>query len=256
MYPGYDPEFIERLFYPLKYLSTINASQIFYETLVYILAAILIYHGFKTFGRWKTLLFFFGSFFYTGFEENVMIISGKVFHDLDPVFPQTYAFNYGNYTLWILAVPVVVYVAWFVVAYSSVHIAGYFCKNSFTKAAALGGLFAMEMDMMIDPIAVRFSWWGWFAQPNEAIWILGDTSIGDYGIPISNFIGWFLLIFLFAIYWKKITDKEETWGMRKCIIVFSLGLIPLLIGTVIILGGVATLLYPLNGIYLQLPFGG
>ncbi len=260
MYPGYDPEFLERLFYPIKYLDTINASQIIYEGLVYILAAICIYHGFKTFGRWKTLLFFFGSFLYTGFEECIMIVSGKVFSSgAIPDFPETYAFNYENYTLWILAVPLVVYVAWFVVAYSAVHIAGYIFKSDFVKQAALGGFIAMEMDMMIDPIAVRYSWWGWFAGADEAIWILGDPNMSptpDLGIPISNFLGWFMLIFIFAIYWKQITDKGERWGTRKTVIIFLLGLIPLLIATVIVVGGITILLTPLNGVYFPIPFGG
>ncbi len=248
MYPGYDPEFIERLFNPIKYLNSINTSQIIAETFVFILAAILIYHGFKTFGKWKTLLFFLGSFFYTGFEENIMIISGKVFGEDAGLIPQTYAFNYQNYILWILAVPVVVYVAWFVVAYSAIHIASYFFKGSLIKTAAFGGFLAMEMDLMIDPIAVRLNWWGWFPAQGETIWI--------FGIPFSNFLGWFMLIFLFEIYWKKITDKEQDWGSRKCILVFSLGLIPLLIGTVILLGGVTMALEPLYGINVPLPFGG
>lgn len=256
MYTGYDTYFMERLFDFIKYPEFISPSQIIYESLVYILAAICIYHGFKTFGRWKTLLFFFGSFFYTGFEENIMIISGKIFSDpVIPGFPETYAFNYTNYTLWILAVPLVVYVAWFVVAYSAVHIATYIFKSGIVKQAALGGLIAMEMDMMIDPIAVRYSWWGWFAGEHDAIWILGQPGY-DFGIPISNFLGWFLLIFLFAIYWKKITDKESKWGVRKTIIVFSLGLIPFLIATVIVVGGLTILVSGLNGVYFPIPFGG
>ena len=250
MLSTYDPQFIERLFHLVKYPASITSAQIFYEILVYILAAVCLYHGFNKFGKWKTLLFFFGSFFYTGFEENVMIISGKVFDSL----PETYAFNYQNYTLWIFAVPIVVYVAWFVVAYSAVHVASYFIRDNFYKIAALGGLIAMEMDMMIDPIAVRFAWWGWFAEANEAIWILGAPP-GDNGIPISNFLGWFMLIFLFAIYWKKITDKEEKWGKKKCIAVFALLLIPFLIVTVIIVGGITVLLTPLNGVYFPIPFG-
>jgi putative membrane protein len=252
----YNPLFLERLFNIVKYPETINGSQVIYEGLVFILAAVCIYHGFKTFGRWKTLLFFFGSFFYTGFEENIMIISGNIFQGVIPDFPKTYAFNYANYTLWILAVPLVVYVAWFVVAYSAVHIATYIFKSGIVKQAFLGGLIAMEMDMMIDPIAVRHSWWGWFAGEYDAIWILGDPGIGDFGIPISNFMGWFLLIFVFAIYWKKITDKETVWGVRKTILVFCLGLIPLLIGTVIVLGGATILISGLNGVYFPIPFGG
>lgn len=256
MYPNYDPFFLERLFNPIKYPEFITSTQIVYEMLVYILAAVCIYHGFKKFGRWKTLLFFFGSFFYTGFEENIMIISGKIAPTIIPEFPPTYAFNYQNYVLWIGAVPFVVFVAWFVIAYSSVHIAFYIFKSGIWKQAALGGLIAMEMDMLIDPVAVRYAWWGWFPEASQAIWILGDPNIGNLGIPISNFMGWFALIFFFAIYWMKLTDRKEKWGVRKCTIIFSLGLIPLLFGTVILLGGLTILMAPLNGVYFPIPFGG
>jgi len=259
MYKDYGDSFLPQLFNIIKNPATITPTQIVYEAFVYILAAVCLYHGVKKFGRWKTLLFFFGSFFYTGFEENIMIISGRVMPDLIFGFPKTYAFNYNNYTLWIMAVPIVVFTAWFVIAYSAVHIGSYIFKTSFVKQAAFGGLLAMEMDMMIDPIAVRYNWWGWFAEPNQAIWILGDPNLEvpiSNGIPFSNFLGWFMLIFLFAIYWKKITNKEEKWGVRKCIIIFFLGLIPLLFGTVILLGGLTIAVSPLNGVYLPIPFGG
>jgi hypothetical protein len=256
MYSTYDPFFLERLLNLIKYPGTITPTQVLYESLVYILAAVCIYHGFSKFGRWKTLLFFFGSFFYTGFEENIMIISGKVVPTIIPEFPATYAFNYENYVLWIGAVPFVVFVAWFVVAYSAVSIAFYIFKTGIWKQAALGGLLAMEMDMLIDPVAVRYGWWGWFAGENDAIWILGDPNISNLGIPFSNFLGWFMLIFLFAIYWKKITDREDKWGKKKCTIVFSIGLIPLLFGTVFLLGGLTIAISPLNGVYFPISFGG
>jgi len=70
MLPSYDPQFLELLFNVVKYPGTITVNQVLYEGLVYVLAAFCIYHGFKTFGRWKTLLFFFGSFFYTGLESS------------------------------------------------------------------------------------------------------------------------------------------------------------------------------------------
>jgi len=80
---------------------------------------------------------------------------------------------------------------------------------------------------MIDPIAVRNLWWAWPQPQSETFWILG--------IPFTNFLGWFLLIFLFAILWDKVPPKEEKWGRKKSTGIFYLGLAGLLGLTLLIL---------------------
>ncbi len=220
-YAGWDPMILTREIFPV------------------LIALLCLYHCYKHFGWWKTVLFFSGSFLFTGLEENFWIILG---HSMGQ---DTYAFNPYSYYLWFGAVPLSVCVGWFFIAYSTVYIASkLFGSHGVYSRAAIGGLLAMNLDLMIDPIAVRNAWWIWPQADAETFWILG--------IPFTNFIGWFLLIFLFAIMWDKIPPKEEKWGRKKTTAVFYAYLAAFLGLTLLILLGAQILaaILQLNGINL------
>ena len=62
--------------------------------------------------------------------------------------------------------------------------------GQFLKAPLLGALFCMYLDVLIDPLALRGDKW-FLGQ------IYGYPGKGAYfGIPISNFIGWFVVGFV------------------------------------------------------------
>jgi len=198
-------------------------SMIFFREIFPLLLVILcLYHSSKTFGWLKTILFFTGSFLFTGIEENVWILIGHFSGQ------ETYYFNATQYYLWFFTVPISVCYGWFFIAYSMVYISTKLFKNKGIYTRALvGGLLAMNLDLMIDPIAVRNLWWAWPQLQINTFWILG--------IPFTNFLGWFLLIFLFAILWDKVPTKEEKWGRKKTTGIFYLGLAGLLGLTLLIL---------------------
>lgn len=54
--------------------------------------------------------------------------------------------------------------------------------------AACAGLFAVNIDLLIDPVAVANNLWQWI---NPSVYILG--------VPIYNFVGWFCLIFFYDL---------------------------------------------------------
>ncbi|MHC1591012.1 MAG: carotenoid biosynthesis protein [Candidatus Helarchaeales archaeon] len=236
---SYQPFFLEFFFLPIKpfYIITLlqtNFGVWFMDAMTYGIAALLIYHGSKKHGLWQMMLFFTGSFVYTGLEENFMIVAGALLPTQN-----TYQFNYAGYTLWFMAVPVVVCVAWFVIAYSSYEIMDFIFSDlegnkGLIVKAILCGLLAMVMDLMIDPLQTRIQNWYWLNEPGEALCVLG--------IPISNFIGWWILISCFAIFWPKVCGLEEKIGKTKTIILFY----PLLLGfeilTVILVAGSSILL--------------
>jgi len=85
----------------------------------------------------------------------------------------------------------------------------------------------------------------WVSTLQENFYILG--------IPITNFIGWFLLIFLFALFWTKTTDLEEKYGRTKTTVIFFAGIAGLLIGTVYLLMILGFLFSPLFGINISIP---
>jgi uncharacterized membrane protein len=71
------------------------------------------------------------------------------------------------------------------------------------KVRLLGALFCMCLDVIIDPVALQGSRW-FLGQ------IYGYTERGIYfGIPVSNFIGWFVVGF-FLIYALQIIDRFLT----------------------------------------------
>jgi uncharacterized membrane protein len=50
-------------------------------------------------------------------------------------------------------------------------------------------------------------------SPEVVAWVWGKADILLlFGIPHYNFLGWFLLIALFAVIWEKLPQMEERWG--------------------------------------------
>ena len=171
-----------------------------------------------------------------GYELKGMTILGTE-------IPMTYYFNYHGYILWFLAVPIIVACAWFILTYCSVQITQRLTKG-FIKSALLGAFIGVSMDLMIDPIMIRRYNWIWLAEQDQAFWILQ--------VPISNFIGWFLLIFsfnwVFYWYWNKYTKKKETWGNVKKIVLFYVFMYAILLLVEIVTVGATIGLEAFNGI--------
>jgi putative membrane protein len=76
------------------------------------------------------------------------------------------------------------------------------------RVRLLGALFCMGLDVIIDPVALRGDRW-FLGQ------IYGYPDKGTYfGIPISNFIGWFVVGFL-LIHTLQLIDRLLTAGRVK-----------------------------------------
>ena len=99
----YDPLFYEKLFNFIKYLDSFRLGSII-EIITYLLVAVLIYHGYKKYGKKKIALYFLGGFLLTGIEENFMVIQGYFYLFGGP----TYYYNFHSYMFWIGAIPLVV----------------------------------------------------------------------------------------------------------------------------------------------------
>ncbi len=176
----------------------------------YVLTALLLYHGIKKYGTKKIMLFFVGSFLYTGIEENVMIWTGTLPSvQAAASIGGTYFFNYDLYFFWFGAVPLVVCCTWFLFAYSAFEIIHYLLNERegnkwLIIKAILTGFLAMALDLMIDPVYTRLQRWYWLNPAS------GDGAVlSILSIPWSNFFGWFILIACFAVYWEKICQYIE-----------------------------------------------
>lgn len=260
----YPPEFGEKLFWFVKITPNMSAllpSLIFTDAVTYIAAILTFYHSYKKYGLWKSLLFFTGSFLYTGLEENLWIIAGYQgsigMNSLltGTIVPATYYFNYYKALTWFIAAPMTACLGWYFLAYGTIFLAEKVItkwdinkKSGLIKMSAVAGFLAMSMDLFVDPIMVRNESWYWVSTFKENLYVIG--------IPLTNFLGWFLLIFLFSIYWNKMISFEEKWGTKKTIIVFYIGLVGLLFATIYFILLVAGLLTPIFGINISIPGAG
>jgi uncharacterized membrane protein len=165
-------------------------------------------HARANFGSWMASCFFIGSFIFTGLEESIWILSGRYLggmleHNPGGTFFGTYWFTKGGF--WFIETPLVACLGWFAIAYSCVWVAGrVFPRMGLWGRAVAGGLIAMGTDLWADPVATSPELMNW-------VWAKGDFFL-FFGIPFYNFIGWFLLIFLFAVIWEKLPDMEKRWG--------------------------------------------
>jgi hypothetical protein len=163
------------------------------------------------YGFWMASCFLIGSFVFTGLEESVWILFGRFWGgtlNLDPggVLFGTYWFSKGG--LWFVETPLVACLGWYAIAYSCVWVAGkVFPTMGLWPRAAVGGLIAMITDLWADPVATSPELMNW-------VWAKGDFFL-FFGIPFYNFVGWFLLIFLFAVFWESLPLMEMKWGRQK-----------------------------------------
>jgi hypothetical protein len=173
-------------------------------------------HARKYYGFWMASCFLIGSFVFTGLEESMWILLGRFQPETtsspvgEPVHG-TYWFTKGGF--WFLETPITACIGWFFLAYSCVLVAGKaFPKMGLMGRATVGGLIAMGIDLWMDPIATSPELMNW-------VWAKGDVLL-ILGIPHTNFVGWFLLIFLFAIFWENLPRFEHRWGRAKATAMF------------------------------------
>ncbi|MHA1906423.1 MAG: carotenoid biosynthesis protein [Candidatus Thorarchaeota archaeon] len=242
----YDPLFLERLFAFIKYMDSFNVSSLA-EIFSYSLVVLLLYHGYKKYGRNRILLYFTGALLLTGLEENFMVIQGY-FQVLGEV---TYYYNFHQYMFWIVAVPFAVPCAWFILSYSSFQIAETIISSDSSrpllKQLIVAGWIGTSIDFVIDPIVIRLWSWIWLLDQPETVWFLQ--------VPITNFLGFFLLVvafnYYFVWYWDQYSIKHETWSSkRKTATYLVMVFLPLLavIGIIILF---AILQTPFRGIDLS-----
>ena len=175
-------------------------------------------HARKYFGFWMASCFLIGSFVFTGLEESMWILLGRfippgTLNPFGETVYGTYWFTKGG--LWFLETPITACIGWFFLAYSCVLVASKVFPNmNLWGRAAVGGLIAMGIDLWLDPVATSPDMMSW-------VWAEGDVFL-FFGIPHTNFVGWFLLIFLFALFWEKLPGMEQRLGRARATTTFFL----------------------------------
>jgi uncharacterized membrane protein len=145
----------------------------------------------------------------------------------------TYYFTRGFF--WWFEIPVYICLGWFFIAYSCVHVSNLLLAGRGIAArAALGGFLAMNFDLWMDPVQVHPAWRSW-------VWLTAEP-VRVLSIPLTNFAGWFLLIFLFALVFDRLPGLLEKRGPGKAALRFFLvlaGLEAALLASFLVYGGLA-----------------
>ena len=90
------------------------------------------------------------------------------------------------------------------------------------KVPLATALIAVTADLFIDPVAVAIGYWVWNVR--------GEVY---YGIPLLNFVGWFVLMFLAPLAWILIA-KRRHWGYAMKAAMSVAALIPLVVASVVL----------------------
>ncbi len=85
----------------------------------------------------------------------------------------------------------------------------------------LTALIAVGLDLFVDPIAVKAGYWVWFVR--------GTLY---FGIPLLNFVGWFVLMFIAPFAWIWIA-RHRAWGYGRKIAGAFAGLVPLMLAAIV-----------------------
>jgi hypothetical protein len=89
------------------------------------------------------------------------------------------------------------------------------------RVPLLTAVLAVVFDLFIDPVAVAAGYWVWF-KPGRIY----------YGIPLLNYVGWFVLMFFAPLAWILIVRRRQWASYHKVGIAFG-SLVPLFIASVV-----------------------
>lgn len=88
-------------------------------------------------------------------------------------------------------------------------------RVSIWQVPLLTAVVAVAFDLFIDPVAVAAGYWVWLKEANIY-----------YGIPLLNFVGWFVLMGLAPFGWIFIA-RQRTWGGVKKVLASIIAVVPL-----------------------------
>ena len=191
-------------FIPLPFIDVIG-SFFMYSTFAFVLL-----HSSKILGNRKTAIFFTIALLFGLFSEAIGVKYGLIFGN----------YYYTLSTFFFGLVPLATPISWAIIIYfgyvlTNILLSGYgeeihkktdnlwYSIGLVLLLSLIGGLIAVNIDMILDPVSVTPPAIGW-------VWIGGGPY---YGIPISNFIGWFLVaavaILIFRSY-ELISSKSDS----------------------------------------------
>jgi hypothetical protein len=148
---------------------------------------------------------------------------------------QLNAYEYGQFLIMVLDVPLCIGIAWSCVLYSVMEFSDGSGLPYWTRPM-LDGLLALNIDLALDAIAIRLGFWNWGQ----------GLEFQYFGVPYANFWAWFWVIFFFSLGYRLFARRKD-W-MAICLS----PILALLIGLAGVLGTNALITFVIPWTYTAL----
>ena len=155
---------------------------------VFIVWLSLVIYSYTKYGSKKTVMYFLPMILAALFIESAGVASGRYY--------------YPGYIVYLSVigggVPLIIILAWsanlFLLFNMAKHVVSkVYQKRNFLQIfliSLIAGCFAVCLDLLEDPLAHYNNWWIW----KETV-----SGVTFYGVPLLNFMGWFVLIFYMTL---------------------------------------------------------
>jgi len=166
-----------------------------------LLFIIAIFHGAERYGKKNIIIFFLITWAISFFFENLSIAIG---------FP--FGFYHYSPSLGLLTVPLIIIFAYFSIGYLSWMLShvltGQYAKKLQKKQIFIVpfiAAFIMVMwDLSVDPISSTL----------QGLWVWTYPGV-YFGVPLSNFFGWFLVVYLFFQIFALYLSRYDSISVAK-----------------------------------------
>ena len=113
-------------------------------------------------------------------------------------------YSYGSVFGWkLLDTPLLIGVNWFLLSYGTGNLINFLIPNSSkVLRVVIGALMLVLLDLMIEPIAIRYEFWSW--------------EVGHP--PIENYIGWFFVgLIPMLLFFELFPNRRDIAGLTLII---------------------------------------
>ena len=181
----------------------LNFYFLLFELIIYIQFALCLRHALKH-GTANLLKLGFGILF------GVMLELATI--------RQLNAYEYGQFMLMVLDVPLCIGVAWSCIIYAVMEFSDASNLPIFLRPV-LDGLLALNVDLALDAVAVRFGFWDWGQ----------GLQFQYFGVPYANFWAWFWVVFSFSLGYRLLAQNPGWVGKwLSAPLAFLIGLVGVL----------------------------
>ena len=167
------------------------------QIIIFLLFGIIAFVAWRRHELWLYLL----ATVFAAFFENIDVFisrgsTGSYFYD-------------DRLILHIIETPLFIILAWGFIFYSSYILAKGLSKKFWVQAATVP-LLATILDLGIDPIATKMGLWTWVGY---------SPTSGILGVPLANFMGWYLVILAFMLVVRYVSHIDFLGHVGKYIVI-------------------------------------